>query len=88
MTVDLRTCNPGDRLLSSQGIILTYVGPSGDSNYPHKVKYPNLPQFGPDSYGTRLDNGQVFASEHDWNQSWSSWSEHDDHDIIEILKEN
>ncbi len=50
MSVDLRTCKPGDKLLTKHGTILTYVGPTA---CPHLIKYPN------GAFGTRSDNGQV-----------------------------
>jgi hypothetical protein len=51
--LDLRTCKPGDKLLSIHGEILEYVGVIG-GDYPHEIRYSN------GSRGTRLDNGWCF----------------------------
>ena len=60
--IDLRFCEPGDKLLSCHGEILEYVEFIG-GKYPHKIRYKN------GSYGTRLDNGQVsirpLSTDHD-----------------------
>ena len=53
--VELRKCKRGDQLLSIQGTILTYVGPTeGGHDYDHRVKYPD------GSDGTRIHDGHVF----------------------------
>lgn len=73
MTVDLRQCKPGDRLLTKHGTILEYVGPNDTqypTDYPHLIKYPN------GSFGSRTDNGQVFVI----------LRLPEDEDIVEILK--
>jgi hypothetical protein len=72
MTVDLNTCVPGQKLMSSQGSILTYVRklPPG-SYYEHEVAYPN------DSKGTRMSDGFTYKNE---NKRLPS-----DQDIVEIL---
>ena len=55
MAVDLRTCKKGDKLLSSLGMILTYVGVLPALDYmDHEVKYPD------GARGTRAHNGQAF----------------------------
>ena len=56
MSIDLRTCKAGDKLLSCHGVILTYVGYKQGAAYPHEVEYPD------GGYGSRLDNGQVFGN--------------------------
>lgn len=68
--VDLRTCKPGDKLRSTHGMILTYVGPLPENDYmDHEVRYPN------GSRGTRTHDGFVFR-----NKRLPV-----DHDIAEIL---
>lgn len=54
--IDLRTCKPGDKLLSCHGMILTYKGPSGNKKWPHLVEYPD------GSDGTRTDDGFVISN--------------------------
>lgn len=72
--IDLRTCKPGDKLLSKHGMVLEYVEYDPTAVYPHIVAYPNeAPYMG--SSGSRLDNGQVFAK----NRM------EEDQDIVEIL---
>lgn len=68
-TVDLRTCQPGDKLKTIHGIILTYVGPLPGTRYPHQIRYPD------GGYGTRTDNGQVYI-----NNRLPS-----DEDVVEIM---
>lgn len=68
--VDLRTCKPGDKLLSCHGMILTYGKYIGETNvYPHEVIYPN------GSRGTRLDDGRAYRYK----------PLPSDHNIVEIL---
>ena len=57
MSVDLNTCKRGDRLLTSHGLVLTYVGklPEGDS-YDHEVKYPD------GAHGSRTNDGHVYRN--------------------------
>jgi hypothetical protein len=70
--VDLRKCKPGDKLKSSHGLILTYVGPlPAGSYYDHDVRYPD------GSAGTRMNDGFVFRNESKRLPA--------DHDIVEIL---
>lgn len=70
--VDLSTCQPGQKLLSSHGQILIYVGrlPPG-SPYDHKVKYAN------GGSGTRTNDGYVCRYPNNRMKI--------DHDIVEIL---
>lgn len=77
MPVDLSTCVPGQRLISSHDIILTYVGriPETDNcykcGYVHVVRYPN------GNCGTRTNDGYVYAT--------PSKRLPEDHDIVEIM---
>ena len=69
--VDLRTCEPGDLLVSRHGEYLTYVGPLPSGNYmDHEVRYSN------GSYGSRTDDGYVYRRKR----------EESDHDIVAIIK--
>ena len=71
--VDLRTCKPGDKLRSTHGMILTYVGPIPKNDYmDHEVRYPD------GSHGTRTHDGFVYR--------YKRLPE--DHDIAEILPSN
>lgn len=67
--IDLRTCKPGDKLLSKHGMVLEYVEHLPDAYFPHIVKYPD------GAFGSRCDDGHVFAKKR----------LEEDHDIIEIL---
>jgi hypothetical protein len=71
MNVDLRTCKPGDKLLTVHGNILTYVGPNehGGDLYPHLIRYPH------GGFGSRTDDGHVYINDR----------RTEDEDIIEIL---
>jgi hypothetical protein len=70
MSVDLRTCKPGDKLLSKHGMILTYIGPLPDGHYfDHEVMYPN------GGRGTRTNNGATYRAA----------PLQEDHDIVQIL---
>lgn len=69
--VDLRNCKQGQKLRSRHGMILTYLGQTVDSRYPHSVQYPN------GAGGTRTHDGHVFS---DPNGRLPG-----DHDIAEIL---
>lgn len=72
--VDLNTCKQGDKLLSRQGEILTYVRKLLDTDYhDHEVMYLN------GSFGTRMNDGHVFKNTQLRNPNL-------DHDIILILK--
>ena len=73
MSVDLRNCKPGDKLLSRHGLILEYVRPLGENDYmDHQVRYPC------GGWGSRTHDGFVFRK---------SREPEIDHDIIEILTE-
>lgn len=74
--VDLRDCEPGDKLLSKHGMVLTYVKPLPEECYmDHEVRYPNIePWLG--STGTRTHDGLVFKSSRS----------PEDHDIVRIIK--
>jgi len=70
MTVDLRTCKQGQKLVSSHGMILTYDKPlPEDDYYDHSVFYPN------GLLGKRCHDGYTFR-----NNRLET-----DHDIVEIL---
>lgn len=72
--IDLRNCKPGDKLLSSHGLILTYVRPLENHYMDHEVQYPNTsPYFG--SIGTRTHDGYVMRK----NRLDT------DHNIVKIL---
>lgn len=85
MKVDLRKCETGDILISSQGAKLEYVCPTPWKHYlylDHVVKYvedKNGKSFGKDNYGTRAHDGFVYAK----NRIPET-----DHDIVEIIKRN
>lgn len=71
MPVDLRTCKPGDKLVSKHGMILEYVSPLPPKDYyDHQVLYPD------GSPGTRTHEGYVFR-----NNRLPG-----DHDIVEIIR--
>jgi hypothetical protein len=57
-TINLNDCKPGQKLLSKHGRIFTYVGRVDDRRYPHEVRYPS------GVYGTRTDDGLVYARNH------------------------
>lgn len=75
MSVDLRTCKSGDKLISKHGLVLTYVGILPEGSYmDHEVQYPDeAPYFG--SSGSRTHNGFAYCQ----NRLES------DHDIVEIV---
>lgn len=70
VSLDLRTCKKGDKLLSRHGMELEYVGPSNTEDYPHEVRYPD------GSRGTRCDDGYVYRK----NRMAC------DHDIFQIVR--
>ena len=71
MSVDLSKCKEGQKLLSSHGLILEYVGVlPEDDYYDHQIKYPD------GSLGTRANDGHVFRKRR---------MPETDHDIIKIL---
>jgi len=79
-TIDLRTCEPGDTLISSQGAILKYVRPTKESEYlDHYVQYIELPDGSKPkaSFGTRTHDGFVFKNKR---------IPETDHDIVKIIK--
>lgn len=55
MSFDMNRCEPGDKLISCHGVVLTYVGIDERLvPFRHKVKYP-------DGAGvSRADDGSVF----------------------------
>ena len=83
MSIDLRTCNKGDILISSQGAKLEYIGPTPWkwlTYLDHVVRYiedKDGNSFGESSYGTRTHDGFTFAKNR---------IPEFDHDIVEILK--
>lgn len=73
MSVDLRQCKPGDKLLTQHGTILEYVGPNKKyfrEEYPHSVRYPD------GATGSRTDNGVAWIIDDGLSE----------YDIVEILK--
>lgn len=73
--VDLSTCQPGQKLRSKHGIILTFVGPNPYNHskdwYPYFVEYPS------GGHGSRTRDGFAFKNEAARLPT--------DHDIVEIL---
>ena len=70
MEIDLRDCEPGDKLKSIHGTILTYVGTAERwTNYDHEVRYPD------GSLGTRTHEGHTYRNKR----------QPEDEDIAEIL---
>ena len=81
MEIDLNTCEKGDILISSQGARLEYISKTPWKHYnylDHVVKYLDK-EFGKNSYGTRTNDGFVFAK----NRIAET-----DHDIVEIIKKD
>ena len=82
--IDLRKCKKGDLLKSSQGAILKYISPTPYKQYKyldHVVQYikdKDGKSFGKDNYGTRTNDGYVFAK----NRKPET-----DHDIVEISEQ-
>jgi hypothetical protein len=76
MSVDLRTCKKGDKLISKHGMVLTYVGilPTG-SYMDHEVLYPKCSQFPKGASGSRSHDGFTYRQ----NRLET------DHDIVEIV---
>jgi hypothetical protein len=77
--INLNDCDPGDILISSQGLKLEYVSKTPWKHYSyldHVVKYLK-DEFGDESYGTRTNDGFVFAK----NRIPET-----DNDIVEIIK--
>ena len=77
--VDLRTCKPGDILVSVHGAVLVYVGAAQeeDLNFPHVAKFlshPDRPIL-VGEYATRTDDGYM----------WASSRTKGDHDIVIII---
>lgn len=73
MSVDLRQCKPGDKLLAQNGMIMEYVGPNKKyfrEKYPHLVRYPD------GATGSRTDNGVAWIIDDGLSE----------YDIVEILK--
>lgn len=81
--VDLSNCEKGDILISSHGAKLEYVCPTPWKHYTyldHVVRYvedENGKKFSADNYGTRTNDGFVFAQ----NRIPET-----DHDIVQIIK--
>jgi hypothetical protein len=72
VTVDLRTCKAGDKLISRHGKVLTYVSPLPEDNfYDHLVRYPD------GSNGTRCHDGFAYRN--------PSKRLPEDHDIVRIV---
>jgi hypothetical protein len=79
MKIDLNTCEAGDILISSHGEKLEYISKTPYNNYTyldHVVRYTGE-EFGDNNYGTRTNDGFVFAK----NRKPET-----DHDIVEIIK--
>ena len=79
--VDLSTCKKGDMLISSHGAILEYISPTPWGSYKyldHVVKYPS-DEFGDENYGTRTNDGFVYAKNR---------KPEIDHDIVEIVRKS
>jgi hypothetical protein len=69
MSIDLRTCVAGQKLISCHGIVLTYLRRQDCPTFGHRVQYPN------GSTGTRTHDGQCFIK----NKLPA------DHDIVAIV---
>ena len=70
--IDLRTAQPGDKLISRHGMVLTYRRRLDSLDfYGHQVVYPN------GSFGSRVDDGHVYKN--------PSRRLPEDHDIVEIV---
>lgn len=82
MKIDLSKCKKGDILISSQGATLEYISPTpflGYTYLDHVVRYvkdKDGNSMGDSNYGTRTNDGYVFAR----NRKPET-----DHDIIEII---
>jgi len=77
--IDLRKCQPMDVLISCHGDNITYIGSSAVPQYPHRVRFSEVPKSCPGAVrleGTRCDNGNVFA-----NGRLES-----DHDIVKVIR--
>lgn len=80
--IDLSKCKQGDILISSQGATLEYVAPTPWKYYTyldHVVKYVKDKDgnpMGKDNYGTRTNDGFVYAK----NRIAET-----DHDIVKII---
>lgn len=65
--IDLSKCKKGDTLVSTHGAILEYISPTpwGEYTYlDHVVRYvqdKDGKEFPPNTYGTRTNDGFVFA---------------------------
>ena len=72
--VDLRTCEPGDVLISAHGAVLVYEGTAFDAkHYPHVVRH------------ITLEEGLLDTRTHD-GYSWSgAGRSEEDHDIVLII---
>ena len=77
--IDLNTCKRGDILIGSHGLKLEYISktPWKHNTYlDHVVKYPSSDEYGDNNYGTRTNDGFVFAKNR---------KPEIDHDIVEII---
>jgi hypothetical protein len=72
MKIDLSTCVEGQKLLSSQGMILTYLRPLPNRDY-----YDHVVTYVDGGTGTRTNDGFVYRNNR---------MEKYDHDIVEILE--
>jgi hypothetical protein len=59
MSFDMNQCKPGDKLISTHGVILTYVEKKEEPDFPHIVRYPEGEEF-KGSLGSRTEEGYVF----------------------------
>lgn len=81
--VDLSKCKKGDILISTHGAKLEYIAPTPWKQYTyldHVVRYikdSDGSSFGKNNYGTRTNDGFVFANNRDPEL---------DHDIAKIIK--
>lgn len=84
-TVDLSKCERGDILISTHGAKLEYIAPTPWRHYTyldHVVRYiedGRGDRFSKDNYGTRTNDGFVFA----FNRKPET-----DHDIVKVIKSN
>lgn len=79
-TIDLRTCEKGDILISSLGATLKYIRPTKDHEYlDHYVQYIRYADGTKPKkcFGTRTHDGFVFKKKR---------IPETDHDIVKIIK--
>ena len=74
--INLNDCEPGDKLISKHGEVLTYIEKSED---PRDARFPHIVKYSDGSRGSRTDDGFVYSRPESRLDA--------DHDITEIVKE-